>query len=355
MNFPRQPLIAILKRAALVAPPRPVTPVLSHVIFVGDRVVASDIEMEIAARLPTPVERCFTVSARDLLSRLSVLSGDDVSIALKESRALVTAPGSRRSFALPTTDGEGFPQPSTLFVDPVGATVPGDTLRDLLARSSYAMSQDVTRAHLAAVCLELGAEACRATATDGHRLATHAIEMKLDGQPAKAMVPAKAVPPILALLDDGPAFVASVAGALFVRTALGELTTKTAAGEAPPYDQVIPTSWATSVSVERAALLAALRAVAVASGNGGVNVRVTSKRLALSTAGVDTGEGADDVPCSIEGPECRVRLNARYVCDALTAIDDDVAQLELGGELDPVVVRGAAARPLGVVMPMRVE
>lgn len=354
MNFHRQSLIAIAKRASLVAPPRPVTPVLSHLLFDGDRVVASDIEMELSARLPTPASKRFTVCARDLLSRLSALSGDDVAVSLKESRAVITAPGAQRAFALPTTDGDGFPTSSTVFIDPDGVMVPGAALRDLLERTSYAMSSDATRAHLAAVCLDLGKSAVRATATDGHRLATHAVDVPLEGV-VFALLPARAVAPLLALLDDTPAFVASVPGALFVRTALGELTTKTAAAEPPPYDQVIPTSWTSCVSVDRNELVAAMRAVAVASQTGGVDVRVGAKGLRLSAQGVDTGEGKDDVPCELEGAECRMRVNARYVCDALGVLEDDTVRIELGGELDPIVIHGAAPRPLGVVMPMRGE
>jgi DNA polymerase-3 subunit beta len=55
------------------------------------------------------------------------------------------------------------------------------------------------------------------------------------------------------------------------------------------------------------------------------------------------------------GEKLAIGFNARYLLDALSAMSDDEVALELGGELDPGVIKPVSdARFVGVIMPMRI-
>jgi DNA polymerase-3 subunit beta len=50
-----------------------------------------------------------------------------------------------------------------------------------------------------------------------------------------------------------------------------------------------------------------------------------------------------------------IGFNARYLLEALSALPDDEVALELGGELDPGMIRPVSdSRFVGVIMPMRI-
>jgi DNA polymerase-3 subunit beta len=58
---------------------------------------------------------------------------------------------------------------------------------------------------------------------------------------------------------------------------------------------------------------------------------------------------------SYRGPELSVGFNARYLIEALSVLDGDDVQLELGDEHSPGVLHAPGARgSMAVVMPMRV-
>ena len=125
----------------------------------------------------------------------------------------------------------------------------------------------------------------------------------------------------------------------------------------PPYDQVIPKDNDKIVTAQRLALLDALRRVALVASDrtSGVKIELGKGALRLSTENPDLGEAHEDLAVDYVGPALAAGFNAHYLIDALQEMGAEEVRFELGGELDPALIRPMAADDyLAVVMPMRI-
>jgi DNA polymerase-3 subunit beta len=100
-----------------------------------------------------------------------------------------------------------------------------------------------------------------------------------------------------------------------------------------------------------------IRAVAIAVSDkaGTIRLRLEPNRLSIRSENPDSGDAADELAIDYNGPDIAIGFNAKYLLDALSAVDEDEVQLGVSGQLDPVVIEGATDRSvLGIVMPMRI-
>ena len=77
--------------------------------------------------------------------------------------------------------------------------------------------------------------------------------------------------------------------------------------------------------------------------------------MRITSENPDVGEGAEELDVDFAGEPIEIGFNARYVLDVLGAITEDEVRLELGGQLDPGVIRPIGPTDfVGVIMPMRI-
>jgi DNA polymerase-3 subunit beta len=125
----------------------------------------------------------------------------------------------------------------------------------------------------------------------------------------------------------------------------------------PPYNQVIPSSSAHTVRLSKGPFSESIRAVAIAVSDkaGTIRLRLEPNRLSIRSENPDSGDAADEIAIDYSGPDIAIGFNAKYLLDALSAVDENEVQLGVSGQLDPVVIEGATDRTvLGIVMPMRI-
>jgi DNA polymerase-3 subunit beta len=128
-------------------------------------------------------------------------------------------------------------------------------------------------------------------------------------------------------------------------------------GQFPEYQRVIPKEGEKQLQLHRTRLLEGLRRIALLSADKSyaVKLNLTTDQLRITSQNPDLGEAKDDVQVSYRGPELNIGFNARYLMDALTVLDGEEVQLELGDEHSPGVLHGPGERTsMAVVMPMRV-
>ena len=135
------------------------------------------------------------------------------------------------------------------------------------------------------------------------------------------------------------------------------LTSRVMEGTYPNYQQVIPKDNSKKATVERSALEAALRRVAVLSRDKTNAVRITldSGLLTLYTSNPDLGEATEELPVQYRGESLTTGFNARYLLDALSAMESETVHLEMKTALSPCVLKPEGDPGfLCVVMPMKV-
>ena len=89
--------------------------------------------------------------------------------------------------------------------------------------------------------------------------------------------------------------------------------------------------------------------------SGAVRFGVDAGVIRLTSENPDVGEGSEELDVDYAGEQVEIGFNARYLQDALGALAEDEVMLELGGQLDPCVVRPVGPTEfVGVIMPMRI-
>lgn len=339
-------------------------PILSHLLLDASegavRVFATDLDVGVRVPLDAEVKApgAVAVSARRLHDIARELPDADVEIRVGGDHQLVIR--CRRSeFKLKGLPRDDFPRLPELRGEPV-LTLPGGVLRDMIRKTIFAVSSDLTRHALNGVLLHLDEGEIRMVATDGHRLA---IARQPHGAasgaaPASALIPRKALSEIAKIIRDeaGAVAVHATQEQAALECAGGLLVTRLIDAQFPNYEQVLPGGSPKSLLVDRAALQGALKRTATIGGERGnpTLLSLSSNRALLTCTDQDLGEATEEVEVEYQGPEMSIGFNGRYILDFLGVVESEHIQVKVSDALSP-----ALFEPVGeagytcVVMPMR--
>jgi len=141
-------------------------------------------------------------------------------------------------------------------------------------------------------------------------------------------------------------------GGRFVRNIAQEL----GEGQFPPYDQVIPKDNDKKVVVNREGFLEALRRVSIIASDKtwGIRFSLEDGSLSIEADNPDLGNAKEKVDVDYKGGPLQIGFNARYFIDLLAEMSGKEVSIELGGDLDPALIKPCDGSDyLGVIMPMR--
>ncbi len=366
-----------LGRVQAVADKKSAMPILANVLIVAEaggtlRLAATDLLLSVTGTMRAEVKKGGSVAlhARHTFEAVKALPDGDITVTVEKNFTARLKAGKRR-FDLTGMPGEDFPNMPDPGKTPLTA-IPVDDLADLIALTSFSMSTDDTRPHLAAALFEMSNDTLRMVTTDGHRLSK--AERRVPGMKgaSKLLIPGKSIHEVKRMVDEaradkaeqkasGPATVAvgaaSSQGPVFFQREGLTLSSKLVDAAFPSYEQVIPSGTDRGARVNRLAFLDALRAVSLVASDrtSGVKLAMSGSRVVLTSENPDVGAGMDELDAELTGPDVTIGFNSKYLIDVLNALSTDEVALDLSGELDPGVVRPVGREDfIGVIMPMRI-
>lgn len=350
----KRELVRALGRVVPVADKKSALPILTNLLVVADasglRLSATDLTLSVSVHCKADVRKGGTVAlpAKHLLDVTKVLPDGDVTVAVAKNFAASIKSGKRR-FELRGMPGEDFPaMPDAGKVK--FTTIPADDLAEAIAMAQHSMSDDDTRPHLSAALVELAGDTLRVVTTDGHRLTK--VERTVSGMKGAAtlLIPTKAVHEFKRLVDDlrgeskgasaGPLVVslgATKDGPVFLRRDGMTLSTKLVDAAFPAYGAIIPSTADHTVTLSRAALLDAVRAMGLIAD--AVSLAVTSRGLTIRGINADVGEASDELDAALQGPDVSISFGTKYLAQMLGAMVSDEVTLECSGPKDPALWR----------------
>jgi DNA polymerase-3 subunit beta len=312
-------------------------------------------------------ERCFveceieqpgstTLPVRRLSSIIRELDEGKIMVEVNDDDVATVQAGSSyfKIIGMSVRDFPPVPAPEGKFCYRIDQGV----LREMLRKTSYAVSQDETRRVLNGVLLAFKDNKLTMVATDGRRLALveHEIEFPPEAE-AEMILPTKAVSELMRILgNEGDLKVYAQKNQSVFELGTTLLSSKLIDGVYPNYRQVIPGACDERVVIEREALLSALRRVSVVTTDKSNAMRLTfsANQLTVSINTPDVGEGRDTVPVKYAGKEVSIIFNPEYVMDPLKNIDDDEVFLELNDGHSPALLK-CNVPFLYVLMPLRIS
>ena len=356
---------AFLKGLSMVqniVEPRQTLPILANVLLQadGDVVHLTATDLEVGARVSVPArvpgKGSVTVSARKLVEIVKELPAAALALRVGDNSAVSIRCGGA-SYKLVGLASDDFP-PVVPASPRTWLMLEAKVLRDMLARTSFAISHDETRYALNGILVVVQEREVRLVATDGHRLAMARAPLSASAEPVTGIVPRKAATEIGRVLGAGEEVQVAITENQFVMQMPNfVMTARLIEGQFPNYEAVIPKGHPITLPLHRATLTSAIRRVAVMADDRNKPVRfsLTPGVLLLAASSQELGEAEESIEVEYAGADVSIAFNSRYVLDALSPIEDGKAIVELKDALSPGVVRQATDDGYRcVIMPMRI-
>ena len=339
-------------------------PILSNVLAEARgqevRIAATDLDVSLRCGCAAEVkaEGAITLSAKKLYEIMRSLPEGEVRIKLlPDSWAVIECERVQFKMAgLPREDFPALPESK----GGRGVELPAALLRDLIARTAFAITAEDARYYLAGALLVLDKDGAAMVATDGHRLSyAHRKAPLKVGEPQRVLVPRKAIQELGRLLETEDTLTFQQVENHLVFTVGGRvLASKMIEGQFPAFEKVIALTGDKVVALERDRLATAIRRVSLLSSERSRAVRLSlgAGKLELTASSPDLGEARESLAAEYQGDAVEIGFNAQYLLDFLGVAGSESVSLELKDHESQGMLRpqGEAATDYRyVVMPMR--
>ena len=367
IRISREEFLQGLQRIQSVVERKTTTPILANFLLDarGNQLtyVATDLELTCKGMMATETirEGITTLPARQTFDIVRELPGGAMlDLRINEQHWAELTAG-RSYFRIPGLPGEDFP-PFPPFEGAEHLSLPGSTLREMIAKTAFCTSQDETRFALRGALFAFKEGQLSMVATDGHRLAAIQRECKhADTITKQVIVPRKALEEIRKSLEDGDdeddeVTVSLLDQHLLVRRGNLWLSTRLIDGQFPAYERVIPKGHPQHITLQRDAFLSSLRRVALFAPDKSraVRLKLGPGTLTILSESPELGEARDEIEAEYEGESVTVGFNARYLMDVLNVVDADQVILEVKDAVSSSLMRPVAdPDSLYVIMPLR--
>jgi DNA polymerase-3 subunit beta len=334
-------LVKELQTVTGVVEKRATLPILANLLLEtengGLQVGASDLEVTIRGTAQATVKQqgSVTLPAGKLHEIARSLPDAEVQFKLLE-RNQVAISCERVRYRISGQPRDEFPKFPELDAS-TGVELPVPLVRDMIERVAFAITTEDPRYALNGALVLLQKGKLSMVATDGHRLAfiTSELDITPPGDEVRVIVPKKALHEVHKLTsdmgDDDTVTFGQVGKQVFFDVGGHRLTSTMLEGNFPRYENVMPDSCETGLSLPTHALADAVRRVSLlASDRYGraVKLQLGDGKLEVSSE-TEMGEAHETLGVEYDGPDVQIGFNARYLLDFLNAVGTEAVRLEL--------------------------
>jgi DNA polymerase III subunit beta len=345
-------------------------PILANVLIeaAGDevRLLATDLEVGLRSRCAASVAKggSLTLPAKKLFEIIKALPETDVRIEEDKNGVKVAADRfDSRMQTLPREDFPTLPDASGGY----NATLPRDIVRQMIAKTQFAITGEDTRYFLNGALFILRPDSMSLVSTDGHRLALITAPREKSGkgkgteEEVRRILPRKTLLELGRLLADGEGEIRYEAGEnhLFFDIGGRLLISRMIDGQFPAFERVIPKGNDKRIEFDRDRLTNAVKRVALLSNerSRAVKFQIDSGKVEIASSSPEFGEAKEVLMVDYAGTPVTICFNAQYVLDFLGVADTDGVSLDFKDEMSQAVMKPINAEGYEytyVIMPMRV-
>ena len=371
ISVSRQELLRELTATQSVVERKTTIPILSNFLLEAseDRltITATDLDQSIKTSCAAKVKKpgSCTIPARKLYDYIKLLPEGDISIKLMENHWVQIRSG-RSNTKMVGMARANFPQVPE-FPETSLTRIPAASLKGMINKTIFAISNEESRYTLNGALLILKAESLAMVATDGHRLShvekTGENLANISGE-KKTLIPRKALAELQSLLgstDDEVLDFADDEHTLFFRLGRRVLTSRKLTGQFPNYEAVMPRDNNKFVVVRSEDLMGSIQRVAQFADerSGAIKMRLEQNEMKVSSSSTDSGESEDTIETPYNFDPLVVGFNSAYLIDFLKAVGNTgEVRLEFKDAQSAGQIRPEDAdedyRYRYIIMPMRI-
>jgi DNA polymerase III subunit beta len=338
ISVSRQDLLRELSATQSVVERKTTIPILSNFLLeagAGDAggvdrltITATDLDQSIRTSCPAKVKKpgACTIPARKLFDYVKLLPDGEISIKLMENHWVQIRSG-RSNTKMVGMARANFPQVAE-FPETGLTKIPAASIKAMIAKTIFAISNEESRYTLNGALLILKAESLSMVATDGHRLshiekAGESLE-NISGE-KRTLIPRKALAELQSLLADSEDTSLDFYDdehTLFFRLGHRVLTTRKLTGQFPNYEAVLPRDNSKFVVVRSEELMGSIQRVAQFADerSGAIKIRLEQNEMKISSSSTESGESEDTIETPYSFDAIVVGFNSTYLIDFLKAV-----------------------------------
>lgn len=324
------------------------------------RLTATDLEMEITARVPCQSNQQagkITIPAKKFIDIIRSLDDESQpTISLKSGTVVIKS--GRSQFKLATLPAEDFPSTEDEVAE-VEFSLPRMDLIHLLQSTHFAMSQQDVRVFLNGLLLELDSQMITAVATDGHRMAVCKLACSQLSTHHRFLIPKKGVQEILRLLNTvNDQDIAISAGKSHFKLSTAEYSFQSRLIEArfPPYLKAIPRNQDKFVLIDRDLFKRALTRIVILAHekSRAVLLQMQAGSLTLIANNQEQEEAVESIEAHTDGDEIKIGINASYLLDVLNYLPEGLVRLSMINTDSSIMIESVQDEQYQyIIMPMK--
>ncbi len=236
-----------------------------------------------------------------------------------------------------------------------------NTFKDMISKTAFAASIDESKGIIVGILMELDEGVMNMVALDGFRMAVARSSVpSLDRK--KIIVSARILSEINKILMDLP-------DADVVKMTLDEkrgvveiadtkIIIRLLEGEFIRYRDILPKEHKVRVNVNRKELVDSIERASVMARKGKNNLivlAVQEDRMTI-TSRSEEGNVREELFINLEGEEIKIGFNAKFILDALKAVDDEDVILDMNTSVSPCIIRPVEGNAYEyLVLPVRIS
>ncbi|WP_019413365.1 DNA polymerase III subunit beta [Paenisporosarcina sp. TG20] len=305
-------------------------------------------------------EGSIVVQARMFNEIVRKLPTSDVEIEVNDHYQTHIRSG-KSEFHLIGLDASEFPLLPEI-LDDRHFVIPGDLLKSIIRETVFAVSTSESRPVLTGVHWEVKNGELVCVATDSHRLARRktTLEQMPEGE-YSVVIPGKSLNELSKIIGDSsePVQIVMTQQQVLFKTSDVLFYSRLLEGNYPDTSRLIPNEYKTTVIVNGKLLLQAIdRASLLAKEERNNIVRFHSldgSVVEISSSSPEVGKVEEEIQAkSIEGEELKISFSAKYMMDALKAVDGQDVMVQFTGAMRPFILKSVHDDSiLQLILPVR--
>lgn len=332
-------------------------PILNNILIKSQNgniiLTTTDLEIGVTSKVRGKIEKegSYTVDSKLLSDYISLLPNKKIDIELIDKKISIKCDNYKTT--IKGMDSEDFP----LIPEIDGNNTYKIKIKDFknaLSQIIFAVSTNETRVELSGVLFNFSNNKLILAATDSYRLAEKNVELNGDNsttEDKKVIIPSKTLQEvirIISVVNDGElesGFVELCVGENQVLFSVAEtkIVSKIIEGQYPDYQQIIPTKHETSIIIEKAELVRAIKTSSIFSRTGINDVNLDfpkgKNKTIISSISSQSGENIVELDSEVVGIDNSIVVNYKYLLDGINNIHSDNVELKLVNSNTPCILK----------------
>lgn len=303
----------------------------------------------------------FVVNAKTIQDAMKEIPEQPLTFFVNEHTFEVTVEYQNGRYSLVGQAADEYPAPPALEEGAPGLTIDSPLLLAGIGRALFAAADDEFRPIMTGVYFDMTDHDLTLVASDGHKLVCDRMGNVAHVEPGSFILPKKPAQLLKYALAkvQGPTTLHYGSRGAVIEAAGTRITCRLIEGRYPNYNSVIPQDNPNRATLNRAAVLSALKRVLVFSSANSALVKLAFApgRLTLSSQDIDFSMSAEEaLLCDYEGTPLCIGFKGTFLLELLNNLEGEEFVMQLSDPSRPGIIvpaeQGADESVLMLLMPM---